>query len=42
MALRGLDPRMITNLYDVVERKFFEMSAWLDASLVDRGKKVVA
>ena len=33
---------MIMNLHDVVERKFFEMSARLDASLVDRGKKVVA
>ena len=42
MALRGLDPKMIMNLRDVVERKFFEMSTWLDASLADRGKKVVA
>ena len=42
MALRGLDPKMITNLCDVVERKFSKMSTWLDASLVDRGKKVVA
>ena len=42
MALRGLDPKMITNLRDVVERKFSEMSARLDASLADRGKKVVA
>ena len=33
---------MITNLHDVVERKFSEMSAQLDASLADRGKKVVA
>ena len=41
MALRGLDPKMITNLCDVVERKFSEMSARLDASLVDRGKKMV-
>ena len=32
---------MITNLYDVVERKFSKMSTQLDASLVDRGKKVV-
>ena len=42
MALRGLDPKMITNLRDVVERKFSEMSSWLDASLADQGKKVVA
>ena len=42
MALRGLDPKMITNLYDVVERKFSEMSARLDVSLADRSKKVVA
>ena len=42
MALRGLDPKMIANLHDIVEKKFFEMSAQLDASLVDRGKKVVA
>ena len=33
---------MITNLHDVVERKFSEMSARLDASLADRGKKVIA
>ena len=33
---------MIMNLHDVVERKFSEMSTQLDASLVDRGKKVVA
>ena len=42
MALRGLDPKMIVNLHDVVERKFFEMSSRLDTSLADRGKKVVA
>ena len=42
MALRGLDPKMITNLRDVVERKFSEISTRLDASLADRGKKVVA
>ena len=42
MALRGLDPKMITNLHDVVERIFFEMSAQLDASLANQGKKVVA
>ena len=42
MALRGLEPKMITNIRDVVERNFSEMSTQLDASLVDRGKKVVA
>ena len=42
MALRGLDPKMITNLCDVVGRNFFEMFAQLDASLVDQGKKVIA
>jgi len=42
MALRGLDPKMIRNIHDVVERKFSEMSTRLDASLVDQGKKVVA
>ena len=42
MALRELDPKMITNLYNVVERKFSEISTRLDASLADRGKKVVA
>ena len=42
MALRGLDPKMIINLHDVVERKFYEMYAQLDASLVDRRKKVVS
>ena len=38
MALRGLDPKMIMNLHDVVERKFSEMSAWLNASLADQDK----
>ena len=42
MALRGLDPKMIMNLHDVVERKFSKMSTQLDASLANRGKKVVA
>ena len=42
MALRGLDLKMITNLRDVVERKFSKMSARLDASLANRGKKMVA
>ena len=42
MALRGLDPKMIVNLHDIVEKKFSEMSIRLDASLADRGKKVIA
>ena len=42
MALRGLDHKMVTNLCDVVERKFSKIFSWLDASLVDQGKKVVA
>ena len=33
---------MIMNLHDVVERKFYEMSTRLDASLADQGKNVVA
>ena len=42
MAQGGLDPKMIMNLRDVVERKFFEMSVQLDGSLASRVKKVVA
>ena len=42
MAPRGLDPEMITNLRDVVERRFFEMSARFEASLANRTKKEVA
>ena len=42
MALRRLDPKMIANLHDIVEKKFSKMSIRLDASLVDRGKKVIA
>ena len=42
MALRGLDPKMIANLHDIVEKKFSKMSTRLDASLADRGKKVIA
>ena len=42
MALRGLDPKMIVKIHDIVERKFSKMSSKLDASLADRGKKVVA
>ena len=42
MALRRLNPKMIGNLHDIVEKNFSEMSSRLDASLADRGKKVVA
>ena len=42
MTLRGLDPKVIANLHDIVEKKFSEMSIRLDASLADRGKKVIA
>ena len=40
MALRGLDPEMIANLHDIMERNFSKMSSQLDASLVDRDKEV--
>ena len=36
----GLDREMITNLHDIVERKFSEMSARFDASLADQDKEV--
>ena len=42
MALRGLDPKIIANIHDIVERNFSKMSTRLEASLADRGKKVVA
>ena len=42
MVLRGLDPKMIINLYDVVERKFSEMFAWVVASLADQAKEMVS
>ena len=42
MALRGLDRGMIANLHDVLERRFSEISAWFEASLVDGDKEVVA
>lgn len=35
MALRGLDPWVIANLYDVVEKRIYEMSAEFEDSLVD-------
>ena len=42
MAPRGLDPKMIANLCDVMERRFFEMYEQFEASLVDQEKKEVA
>ena len=42
MVPRGLDPRMIANLCDVLEMRFSKMFARVEASLVERGKKVVA
>ena len=42
MALRVLDPKMIVNLGDVVERNVSKMYAWFEASLVDRAKEEVA
>ena len=41
MALRGLDPEMIVNLHDVVERRFSKMFAQFEASLSDRVKDKV-
>ena len=38
MAPRGLDPEMIANLCDVVERRFSEMFAQFEASLADQVK----
>lgn len=42
MAPRGLDPEMIANLRDVVERNFSKMPARFEASLANQTKKVVA
>ena len=42
MALRGLDPEMIANLHDVLERRFSKMFSWVEASLDGRAKEVVA
>ena len=42
MALRGLDPKMIVNLHDILEKTFSEIYNQLDASVADRGKKVIA
>ena len=42
MALRGLDPKMIVTLHDVVERNFSKISTRFEASLADQTKKMVA
>ena len=42
MAPRGLDPEMIANIRDVVERNVSNMSTQFEARLVDQTKKVVA
>lgn len=39
MSLRRLDPRMIANLHDVVEKRLYEMFSRLEASLVDQVKE---
>ena len=38
MDPRGLDPKMIVNLHDVVERRFSEIFSQFETSLVDRVK----
>ena len=38
MDPRGLDPEMIVNLHDILEKKFSEIFAWLDASLANQDK----
>ena len=42
MALRGLDPEIITNLCDVLERRFSKMYAQVETSLANQSKEVVA
>ena len=42
MALRELDLEKIANLYDVLERRFSELSAQFEASLADQAKKEAA
>ena len=41
MALRGLDPKMIVNLCDVVEMNFSKLSTWFEDRLAKKTKKVV-
>ena len=40
MAQRGLDPKMIVKIHDIVERNFSKMFARLDARLANQAKKV--
>ena len=43
MDLRGLGPKMIVNIFDVVERNFSKiLSIQFESSLVDRAKEVVS
>ena len=42
MDPRGLDPEMIANIRDVVERNVSKMFAWFEVRLADQTKKVVA
>ena len=41
MTRRGLDPKMIANIHDIVERNLSKMFAQLEASLADRVKEEV-
>ena len=40
MTPRGLDPKMIAKIHDIVEMNFSKMFARLDARLADQAKKV--
>ena len=42
MAPRGLDPEMIANNHDIVERKFSKISNQFEARLANQTKKIVA
>ena len=42
MAPRGLDPKMIANIRDGVERNVSKIYTWFEARLVDQTKKVVS
>lgn len=39
MSSRILDPQMIANIYDVVDKKILETFAWLEASLINQVKE---
>ncbi len=39
MSLRRLDPKMIVNLHDVVEKRLSNIFAQLEASLADQVKE---